>query len=95
MNEKYYLPQTLDEPFRVFLLTLDELIVLLAPIFFLGFMMGAMVIGFIVGIGFLLSVKRLKGEQGHYFLIHLLYWHLPGIICYRATPSSCVRELLG
>lgn len=95
MNDKYYLPQTLDEPFRVFLLTLDELIVLLAPIFFVGFIMGSMVIGFMLGIVCLLAVKKVKGEQGHYFVIHLLYWHLPEIIRYRATPPSSVRELLG
>jgi len=48
-----------------------------------------------LGIGGLTLIKKFKGEQGHFYLIHLAYWYLPDIIQFKVTPPSYVREYLG
>ena len=93
--DKYYLPQYLDAPFRVFLLTIDELILLIMPIIIVGFILNQMVIGFLFGIYLLMMVKKFKGEQGHYYLANLAYWYLPPIIKFKVTPPSYIRHYLG
>jgi len=94
-QDKYYIPQFIDQPFRVFLLTLDELLLLVVPIVIIGFVVQQMMIGFIVGIGSLMLVKKFKGEQGHYYLVHLAYWYLPEVIKLKVTPPSYIRRYLG
>lgn len=89
------MPQTLDQPFRIFLLTIDELIVLLGPILLIGFFLAQMLLGFAIGILAMLAVKKLKGEQGHFYLVNLAYWYLPPLIKFRATPASYIRDYLG
>jgi conjugal transfer pilus assembly protein TraL len=95
MNDKYYVPKCLDEPFRIFLLTLDEFILLVVPIFIVGFCLNQMVIGFLMGIAALIAIKKCKGEQGHFYLVNLAYWYLPPVIKCRATPHSYIRHYLG
>ncbi len=95
MQDKYYLPQNLDQPFRVFLLTMDEFLLLILPILMVGFVLNSMVIGFILGIGALLAVKKFKGEQGHYYILHLIYWYLPPLIKFNSTPPSYIRAYIG
>ncbi len=95
MNEKYHIPQTLDEPFRIFLLTIDELILLIAPVLLVGFVLNQMILGFMVGLSALFAIKKLKGEQGHFYLVNLAYWYLPPLIKFKATPHSYIRHYLG
>jgi len=93
--DRYYLPKMLDEPFRIYILTIDELLLLVLPILFVGFIFQQMMIGFILGIVGLTLIKKFKGEQGHYYLLHLAYWYLPDIVQFKATPPSYIREYLG
>jgi conjugal transfer pilus assembly protein TraL len=93
--DRYYLPKTLDEPFRIYILTIDELLVLVLPIFVIGFLFYQMVVGFVLGIGGLALIKKFKGEQGHYYMLHLAYWYLPELIQFKATPPSYIRNYLG
>jgi conjugal transfer pilus assembly protein TraL len=95
MNDKYHIPQSLDEPFRIFLLTCDELILLIAPIIIIGFFLNQMIVGFIVGLSAMFAIKKLKGEQGHYYLVNLAYWYLPPIVKFKVTPHSYIRDYLG
>lgn len=95
MNDKYYIPQLLDEPFKIFLLTLDELILLISPVLIVGFFLNQMILGFIIGLAALFAIKKLKGEQGHFYLVNLAYWYLPPLIKFRVTPHSYVRDYLG
>jgi conjugal transfer pilus assembly protein TraL len=95
MQDKYHMPQTLDQPFRIFLLTIDELILLLGPILLVGFFLAQMILGFVIGILAMLSIKKLKGEQGHFYLVNLAYWYLPPLIKFRSTPPSYIRDYLG
>lgn len=93
--DKYYLPSALDAPFQFCLLTVDELFLLLFPIILISFVYGAMVLGFVVGFGLLTLIKKFKGEQGHYYLVHLAYWYLPQMIKFKVTPPSYIRDYLG
>lgn len=93
--DKYYLPKSLDEPFRIYILTIDELLLLVVPILVIGFIFHQIVLGFMLGIGGLTLIKKFKGEQGHFYLVHLAYWYLPDIIQFKVTPPSYIREYLG
>lgn len=93
--DKYYIPKSIDEPFRIYLLTIDEFIALVLPIILLGFILSQVLMGFIIGIGGFLLVKKFKGEQGHYYVVHLAYWYLPNVVKFKATPPSYIREYLG
>jgi len=95
MEEKYRMPKYLDAPFKIFLLTIDEFLLLVVPIIVLGFIFNAMIIGFITGTLGVFLMKKFKGEQGHFYLVNLKYWFLPNIIGLHATPPSHVRTYLG
>ncbi len=41
------------------------------------------------------SLKKVKGEQGHYFLYHVMYWYLPTMFHLKKTPPSYIREWVG
>jgi type IV conjugative transfer system protein TraL len=84
MNDKYHIPQSLD-----------ELILLIAPIIIIGFFLNQMIVGFIVGLSAMFAIKKLKGEQGHYYLVNLAYWYLPPIVKFKVTPHSYIRDYLG
>ncbi len=93
--DKYYIPQHLDAPFRLFIWTWDEVVAFLLPCVVLFFFFNAPMSGVVVGIIAYMLLNKLKGEEGHYFLAHLAYWHLPPIVMYKVTPKSYVREILG
>lgn len=95
MSDKYHMPTSIDEPFRLFLLTVDELFLLVFPIIMLGFVFNQMILGFACGILSLTLIKKFKGEQGHFYLMHLAYWYLANIVIFKATPPSYIREYLG
>jgi conjugal transfer pilus assembly protein TraL len=95
MSDKYHIPQSLDEPFKIFLLTFDELILLIAPVLIVGFFLNQMIIGFVVGLSALFAIKKLKGEQGHFYLVNLAYWYLPPLVKFQVTPHSYIRDYLG
>lgn len=93
--DKYYFPQNLDVPVKIILWTLDEILVFLVP-FMMGFLMfGSPMAGMFSGTILVVLLKKIKGEEGCYFLAHLTYWHLPPIVRYRATPPSHTRQYLG
>ena len=93
--DKSHVPQYLDEPTRIILWTIDELILFLVPLFVLFFGFDQLVLGIVIGIALIFGLRKLKGEQGHYFLHSLMYWHLPAIVRFKSTPPSYYREFLG
>ena len=93
--DKNYIPQLLDEPTRIILWTIDELIVFLVPFFILFLVFDQVLTGLAIGIILVLGLRKLKGEQGHYFLYSIMYWHLPAMIHFKSTPPSYYREFLG
>jgi conjugal transfer pilus assembly protein TraL len=75
--------------------TVDELIALFSPFLILMFCFNSPISGLVIGGALLVVLKKLKGEQGHYFIRHLMYWYLPAIIQFKKTPPSYLREWLG
>lgn len=94
-SEKHRIPQHLDEPFKLILWTMDELIVLFVPFLLLMMLFDSPISGLIMGIVALFGMKKIKGEQGHYFLYNLMYWYLPSVIHFKKTPPSHLREWIG
>lgn len=89
------MPQHLDEPFKIILWTIDELIALACPIVLFMFIFDKPLIGLVLGGMCLFGLKKIKGEQGHYFLYHMIYWYLPNIFGLKKTPPSHIREWIG
>ena len=93
--DKNHIPQYLDEPARIILWTIDEVIIFLVPFLVLLWGFNQTILGLIIGVVLVLGLKRLKGEQGHYFVYSLMYWHLPAMVRFKSTPPSFYREFLG
>ena len=94
MSDLYQICQCLDEPKRVFTLTLDEL-GFLAVFASLGLILFGSAIAAIAGgaVGLFLA-KTLKGSQGPWWLMYLCFWYLP-LPFFRLTPASYKRALIG
>lgn len=95
MSQGVYIPQMLDEPFKLMIWTIDEFVLFLAPFLILMLVFNSPVWGMMTGSAALLAIKKMKGEQGHTFIYHWLYWTLPMCLQLKATPPSYWRELIG
>jgi type IV conjugative transfer system protein TraL len=93
--DKYTIPRLLDEPFKIALLTIGEIAALVLPILTGLYLYNAPVVGLLFGVAMVVLLKKLKGREGHRFIYHLAYWHLPQLIRFRSTPPSHMREILG
>ena len=94
-SDKYQIPRFLDDPFKIILWTVDEFLALVMPLFVLLVFFDAPITGVVIGVLAMFLLKKLKGEQGHYFLHALVYWHLPQIVVFKSTPPSYIRDFLG
>jgi len=93
--DKNHVPQYLDEPVRIILWPIDELICFLVPFLILFWGFDQILLGVATGIALVLGLRKLKGEQGHYFLYSVMYWYLPAMVRFKSTPASYYREFLG
>lgn len=93
--DKYHIPQHLDEPLKFLLWTMDEIISFALPFALLTFLYNQVLIGGAIGAALVYGLKKLKGEQGHYYLFNLIYWYLPPLTKMKVTPPSHLRELIG
>jgi len=94
-DHKYYIPRYIDEPAKVILWTIDEFVVFVIPFFTLFFYFDAPITAVMIGVSLVFLLKKIKGEQGHHFLLHVAYWYLPEIIKLKQTPPSHLRSLVG
>lgn len=92
--DKYYLPSSLDGPLTVCLLTIDELIALLVPIF-IGMICDVDAIGFVTGLGLGCLLKHFKSGKNPHIIRHLLYWHLPPLLPFKKMPPAYQRLYRG
>ena len=93
--DKHYLPRYLDEPTKIMLWTWDEFFLLMGPAFLCIFILDTPVTGIVIGGLFLMGLKKIKGEHGHFFMHHLMYWYLPTLWSFKKTPPSFIREWIG
>jgi conjugal transfer pilus assembly protein TraL len=93
--DKYHVPQHLDMPFKIVIWTADEFVVFVVPFFFILSIFNAPLTGVAVGGGLMVLLKKLKGEEGHHFILHLIYWYLPPMVRYKVIPPSYCQEIIG
>lgn len=94
-DAKFYFPRYLNEPFRVVVLTLDELALGGVPIL-TGLLCHFLLTALLVAIIGVLSWRKIKGQmQGYHFLAVLVYWYLPVFTHFRAFAPSRAREYIG
>lgn len=94
-DDKYNIPKYLDAPMKIFLLGIDEIILLIGVIFLGGYVFDQVVLSIMTGGGLVYWIKKIKGEQGHYFLLNWTYWYLPPVVLFKLTPPSYQREIIG
>lgn len=92
---KYHIPQHLDIPFKIMIWTADELLVFVVPLGIILWIFNAPLMGIAIGSGFMMLLKKIKGEEGHHFLLYLTYWYLPPVVHYKVIPPSYCREIIG
>ena len=95
MNDKYAIPHYLDEPYKILLWTIDEVVVFILPTFLGLTIFNYPLTGVVLGIVMIYALKKLKSDQGHYFIYDLCYWYCPPLIPYRVIPPSYIREWVG
>jgi conjugal transfer pilus assembly protein TraL len=93
--DKYHVPQHLDTPFKIVIWTVDEFLVFVVPLFLMISTFNAPLTGVAIGGGLMMLLKKLKGEEGHHVLLHLMYWYLPPVVRYKVIPPSYCREIIG
>ena len=95
MSDQYHLPQYLDEPYKIFLWTMDEVFVFMMPVLLGLLLFNTPVSGVLIGILLAYAIKKLKGEQGAHTIQYLLYWYWPPFLPYQMIPPSYIRQWVG
>lgn len=93
--QKYKTPQYLNEPYRLIIFTLDELFVAILTLYVFGALCGFILMSLVLTAVLLFLMKRMKGNEGAYFYLHIFYWYFSASPKLRATPPSWIREFLG
>ena len=91
--EAYMIPRHLDEPERWMFWTIDEALVMMGPAA-TGLMTGFLLYGTIIGVCGFLVMRRLKGNGQANIGLFALYWFLPNVFNFKATPHSDVRRFV-
>lgn len=94
-SRKYKTPQFLNEPYRLIIFTIDEVVVGALTLYIIGAVCGFIVTSLILTGAFLFLMKRIKGNEGPYFYMHIFYWFFSLSPKLHATPPSWIREFLG
>jgi len=93
--QKYKTPQYIDEPYRLISFTLDGVFVAVLTVYLIGFVCGFVLMSLVVTALLIFLMKRIKGNEGPSFYVHLFYWFFSISPKLRATPPSWIREFLG
>lgn len=94
-EQKYYIPRYIDEPTKIILWTVDEFIAFIVPFLILFLCFNAPITAVAVGAVLVFALKKVKGEQGHCFVWHIVYWYLPDVVKFKQTPPSFMRDFIG
>ena len=76
MSSSKRLLNHLDDPMRLLIFTIDEVVAFLAP-FFLGYEVQQTLYGFCLGVGCYFVVKYMKKKEMGTNFRQLWYWYLP------------------
>jgi len=90
----YRIPNTLDALPRLFLWDFDIAMVFLCGLG-TGIALGQLMIFSLVGLAAAAVFSKVRSGRHPGFLIHALYWNMPGRMGFRRLPASCEREFIG
>lgn len=94
-DEEFYIPRHLDDPPKVFIWPLDE-VVALGSFAMWGILTDAKLAGFVLGYLAMAGVRRVKRSEGGRIFRNALYYYLPsGIGGGSSLAPSYVRKWLG
>lgn len=88
------IPTRLDDPPRFLWWDLDVGLLFMSFLV-LGLVLKWVVTLTVVGFGIAYLYNKTKVGQHTAFGMHLLYWHLPITLGFKATPPSAIREFIG
>lgn len=74
-DNRYYIPKYIDEPFRVVIFTVDEL-VLITIIMIIAFFVGHEIYGIVATTILCMLYRKFKAKESSAFLKRYIYWHL-------------------
>ncbi len=94
MSDRYIVPRHLDDPELIGLWTLDEFLAMIVP-FGWGVVAGHIIIGLALAVVAWFGFRKAKAGRASTWVVHALYWYLPGFVSMRLTPPSYCRLLAG
>lgn len=93
--DKFIVPQHLDEPARIALWTIDEVVIFIIPFLLFLFVIDAPLVGVVISAAMSFSLRKLKGDNGYQYFYQMIYWYLPCGLNLKATPPSYIRTYVG
>lgn len=93
--DKFSIPKYLDEPARIALWTVDEVIAFVIPFLIFLVVIDAPLIGVIFSAAMSFLLRKLKGDNGYQYFYLMIYWYLPFGLNLKVTPPSCIRVYIG
>jgi len=96
MDDRFYIPRTLDDPPLFFLWAFDEASLFIACAL-LGGMLGKelAILGVVMGWVAARGLARIKQQGGRGLLVRVLYWYIPSEWWFPTLTPSWAREYLG
>lgn len=93
-TEKFFIPKHLDESERLLVLSTDEAMVILVPLF-VGYGTGHFLLSVLVAFYAFRFWKKIKGNEGIQYVKALIYWYYPkNILGLKYVPDSSVRHFI-
>lgn len=93
--DKYVILRYLDNPVRILFWTIDEMLIVFAPIA-IGFISGFPGISLIIATLGYLGLRYIKTHFGNGLLRHAIYWYLPFTeTSLQVKVKSYIREYIG
>ena len=92
-DSKYYIPKYIDEPFKVVIFTIDEVVLILA-IMMIAFIVGYVIIGIAVTTVCCALYRKLKAQESSAFIRRYIYWHY-NFGSSNVLPKSSTKKFKG
>lgn len=92
-DSKYYIPKYIDEPFKVVIFTIDE-VVLILTIMLIAFIVGHEIIGIAVSTAGCALYRKLKAQESSAFIRRYIYWHF-NFGSSNVLPKSSTKKFKG
>lgn len=72
-DQRYYIPRYIDEPYRIVIFTMDELVLVLLTMMF-AFAVGHELIGIVAASTICVLYRKFKAKESSSFLRRYIYW---------------------